>query len=122
MYLLNNPMGDMSMEFVLKYWVEVIFGLIVSGLGLGYRKLSKKIEQKMERQEAVEDGIQALLRDSIIHSYNNYMEKECCPIYALENIEAMYKSYSVLGGNGTVTQLVKRLKELPTDGEGVNHG
>lgn len=33
----------------------------------------------------------------------------------MENVEAMYKQYHALGGNGTITELVERLKEMPTE-------
>ena len=56
-----------------------------------------------------------LLRDRIIQAYNHYTEKGYCPIYSRENIEKMYTEYNHLGGNGTVTELVDRIRELPTE-------
>ncbi len=43
------------------------------------------------------------------------MDKGYCPIYALENINTLYKQYHALGGNETVTELVEKLKYLPTE-------
>ena len=60
-------------------------------------------------------GVQALLRDRIIQAYNHYTDKGYCPIYGLENVESMYRQYHALGGNGAITELVDRLKELPTE-------
>jgi hypothetical protein len=37
------------------------------------------------------------------------------PIYALESVLTMYEEYHNLGGNGTITQLVDELKELPKE-------
>lgn len=50
------------LEFILKYWVEVIFGLIVSGLSFACRRYWKlwRVEQqhqKTEEQEAFYNGI-----------------------------------------------------------------
>lgn len=60
-------------------------------------------------------GLRALLRDRILQAYKHYHEdKGYCPIYALENVEEMYKQYYALGGNGTITKLLEELKELPT--------
>jgi hypothetical protein len=70
-------------------------------------------------QEAIKLGIQALLRDRIIQSYNHYMDKGICPIYALENINALYTQYHALGGNGTITEIVKKLKNLPTENQNI---
>lgn len=98
-------------EWILKYWLEVLFGIISSGLFAGYKKLSGKLKE----QDAIKLGIRALLRDRIIQSYNHYQEKGYCPIYALENVTALYAQYHALGGNGTVTELMERLKDMPTE-------
>lgn len=49
-------------EFILKYWVEVVFGLIVSGLSFACRRYWKlwraeQKQQKTEEQEAFYNGI-----------------------------------------------------------------
>ena len=98
-------------DFVLKYWIEFAFGLAVAGLSLLYRKLSGRVK----RFEAIGNGVQALLRDRIIQAYNNYQDKGFCPIYARDNVEKMYQEYHALGGNGMITELVERIKELPTE-------
>lgn len=71
----------------------------------------KKIQK--EKMEAMELGVQSLLRDRIIERYNHYIEQEHIPIYGLENVTKMYESYHALGGNGTITELVNDLKALP---------
>lgn len=98
-------------DFVLKYWIEFAFGLAVAGLSFLYHKLSGRVK----RFEAIGNGVQALLRDRIIQAYNNYQDKEFCPIYARDNVEKMYQEYHALGGNGMITELVERIKELPTE-------
>ena len=76
----------MVTEFIIKYWLEVLFGLIVAGLGAGYRNLASRLKE----QEAIKLEIQALLRDRIIQAYNHYLEKGYCPIYARQNVEALF--------------------------------
>lgn len=73
------------------------------------------------RQKAVELGVQALLRDRMLHSYNKYTELRYTPIYAKENFENMYKQYHELGGNGVMTQLHTDFMELPTEKEENHH-
>lgn len=102
-------------EWLIKYWLEVLFGITTSVIIAGYKRLSRKVTDKFKEQDAIKSGIQALLRNSIIQSYNHYYEKGCCPIYALENVNALYTQYHALGGNGTVTELMERLKDLPTE-------
>lgn len=103
------------LDFVLKYWLEVVFAAIVAVTTAGYKKLSTRLKSQVEKQDAVGLGVQALLRDRIIQAYNHYHEKGYCPIYALENVQSMYTQYHALGGNGTITELVERMKEMPSE-------
>ena len=100
-------------EWVAKYWIEVVFGLITLGLSAAVNYLRKQSNKRAAEQEAIKLGIQALLRNEIIEQYNKYMDKEYIPIYAVENVTAMYKEYHALGGNGTIKQLYEELLELP---------
>ena len=97
----------------IKYWVEFAFGVIAGGLIAGYRKLMNKQKKVEIEQRAIGNGVMALLRDRIIQSCNHYREKGFCPMYALENIEALHKEYKALGGNGAVTTLVEEMHRLP---------
>lgn len=102
-------------DFIAKYWIEVVFGAILTGLGTSFSFLSKRVSKRIEEQEAIKLGMQALLRDRIIALYNHYINKGYCPIYARENIHSLYEQYQNLGGNGTVPHLIAELEELPTD-------
>lgn len=103
------------MDFIWQYWLETVFGFVTIGLGAGYKRLNNRIKESNRKQEATNGGVQALLRDRIIQVYNHYHVKGFCPIYAMENVEALYKQYRALGGNGTVTELVEKLRKLPTE-------
>lgn len=98
-------------EWITKYWIQWLFGILTAGIAAVYRKITTKSRE----QEAIKLGVQALLRDRIVQSYNHYTEKGYCPIYAMENVEELYEQYHALGGNGTVTELVERLKDMPTE-------
>lgn len=90
-------------EFILEYWLQLMLTVLTTGfLAMGGMVL------------ALFSGVRALLRDRIIYAYNHYyLDKECLPIYAIENVERMYKAYHALHGNGTVTQLVEKMRKLP---------
>ena len=102
-------------EWITKYWLEWIFGLVIAALTAGYRHLSKKVKDDAKKRKALEDGVCALLRSQIIHDFNSYTDKGYCPIYGRENVDSMYDAYHKLGGNGTITDLVEDLKKLPTE-------
>ena len=98
-------------EFILRYWLGIAFGGIVTAGGAGFRYFHCKIKE----QDTIKEGLRALLRDRIVHAYNNYTDKEFCPIYAREVVEDMFLQYSGLGGNGTVKDLYHKLMKLPTE-------
>ena len=103
-------------DFVLKYWVEFLFGLIVAGLGILYRKLSKRVSDNQSRDKAMEDGIRELLKDRIIQAHDYYVnEKRSCSAFRKASIDSMYEAYHTLGGNGTVTRLCQEIDSLPTE-------
>ena len=70
----------------------------------------KKIERK---NEAVCLGVQALLRDRLIHEYNKYTDQKYAPIYAKENFENMWKQYHNLGVNGVMDEIHEKFMSLP---------
>lgn len=86
-------------------------------LGIGTKKILTRLKTQENRQHALELGVQALLRDRMLHNYNKYNEQGYAPIYAKENFENMYQQYHELGGNGVMTQLHIEFMELPTDKE-----
>src|SRR5665648_822441 len=98
-------------EFIIKYWLQALFGLLLTILTYLYRRISIKIKE----QDSIKNGIQAILRDRIIQSYTHYLEEKYCPIFARDNVENMYQEYHNLGGNGVVTDLVHKLFYLPTE-------
>lgn len=104
---------DKMLSFITQYWIEFAFGIATSILTIGYKKLYKMIKDEKEKNEAIADGMQALLRDRILQAYNHYMEKGFYPIYARENVDKMVCQYTKLKGNGVVKDLVIQLHELP---------
>nr|DAY58825.1 MAG TPA: holin protein [Caudoviricetes sp.] len=99
------------LETLRSYWSiisTIITVVAVPAIGCLY----KKYKQADARQKAVELGVQALLRDRIVQSYYHYEERGWITLHGLENVNAMYKEYHALGGNGTVTSLVNSIREL----------
>lgn len=100
-------------EFIAEYWLEALFTLLCSVFTLLFKRLFKKIKENRERQNAVEAGLQALLRNELIRRYREYEEKGEISILDKENMEHMFKEYENLGGNGTVAQMYKEILNLP---------
>lgn len=82
---------------------------------IGTRAILSLNEKAGQPQKALEYGVQALLRDRMLHCYNKYIEAGFAPIYAKENYENMYRQYHELGGNGVMTHLHEEFMALPTE-------
>lgn len=98
-------------EFIVKYWIEFLFGLIISGMGV----MAKLMYNQHLKNKAIDKGVEALLRNGIVQTYNKWSERGYCPIYARENATRMYEPYHILGGNDVATDLIEDLKGLPTE-------
>ncbi len=94
-------------EWIFKYWLETLFGLLAAAGGFGFRHIVK-------REKAMHNAMLALLRDRIIGTYNHCLDRGACPIYALENLHALYREYKALGGNGAMDDIMAKVEKMPT--------
>ena len=77
--------------------------------------LMGKVIGGFRRMEALERGVQAILRDRLYQAYNHFNEKGHAPLYARENFENMYQQYHNLGKNGVMDDIRKKFLELPSE-------
>lgn len=101
-------------KIILENWIEWLMLGVFSAASLWHRKVMKAIFDERVKNKAVAEGVEALLRDRIIDSYNNYEKKGVCPIYAKENVKRLYMPYHELGGNDVATELVEQLLQMPS--------
>lgn len=99
--------GINIIQIIFNYFIPLILGSI-----LGF--LSTKLKKNKKKDIAIEEGVQALLRNELVRRYREYEAKGELSILDKENIEAMFVQYENLGGNGTVKQLMTELLQLPT--------
>lgn len=72
------------------------------------------IEQaRMEEFIKFQAGVMAMLRDRILQSRRYFCGNGFIPSQEFENVEAMYKAYKALGGNGLVDRAFQDLSDLP---------
>lgn len=76
--------------------------------------LLKQLKEAATRTNALEKGVQALLRAEMIRDYNHYRKKRYAPIYAKENFENCWKQYNALGVNGVMHGMHDEFMTLPT--------
>ncbi len=102
-------------EYIGQHWVEWLFTAAVALLGLGYRQIASRIKTEEHKNQAVAEGIQCLLRESIVTAYNRYSDKGFCPIYAKESVKRAYLAYHDLDGNDVATKLYEKLLAMPEE-------
>lgn len=102
-------------SYIGAHWVEWLFTLCLAALAWAWRTVAARLKAETKKNEAIADGVQSLLRESIVGNYNRYADKSFCPIYAKESIKKVYHAYSNLGGNDVATDLYKKMLEMPTE-------
>lgn len=95
------------LQMILSYLIPTILGGI-----MGF--ISTKLKRNKKRDLAIENGVQALLRNEIIRRYREFELKGEIPILDKENLEEMFEQYKNLGGNGTVKKMMDELLSLET--------
>lgn len=64
---------------------------------------------------AVQNGVQALLRDRMLSSYYYCARKECATVDEKESFEHLYNQYKALGGNGVMEHIRESFMDLPME-------
>ena len=95
------------LESVIVYIITTVVGAI-----LGF--IATKFKRNKKKDLAIEQGVQALLRNEIIRRYREFESKGEISILDKENLEEMFVQYKNLGGNGTVKKMMDELINLKT--------
>jgi len=105
-------------EWLAKYWLEALFGLIIAGLSAGYAKLAKKLKKERAKNLAIENGLKGILRIQIIDTYDKCMQEGNISLSRKDAIAEVYRSYTALCASqeevdDTITQMYEELRRLP---------
>lgn len=89
--------------------VSIVVSAVCTGV-IGYltatvKAEKKKTEAEKERARALEDGVQALLKNKLLEIYDENKDAEEVSADTQEVMDNIYKAYHALGGNGTGTRL-----------------
>ena len=104
---------------VLPYAINLLSGILLACATYTINKARKSREEERQKEEekeqAISDGVQALLRESIVRNYNKWSEKNYCPIYAKESLRRAHEAYTKLGGNDVAHELYGKLIKMPEE-------
>ena len=127
-------------DWIIKYWVETLFTSVTSGLLVLIKclnskhkkqiEIQKKLDEDRKKEEQIKEqtreqemltlklGVQALLRNEIQRAFYECVKKTYCTIDDIDNIENMYAQYHALGGNGPITRLIEKIRQVEVRKEG----
>lgn len=100
--------------FILKYWIEIFFGILIGLFGYIYQRLKKYYSLI----ETTKNGVKVLLKVEIIRRYNEYKKNGEISMFDKEMISELYKEYGNLDGNGIISEIVKKINEIPLSIDG----
>ena len=103
------------LAFITTHWLEWLFTGILAILSWLVKLLRDQIQAEQAKNEAIAEGVQSLLRESIVSNYNRYSDRGYCPIYAKESMKKVYKAYHNLGGNDVATELYTKVLKMPEE-------
>lgn len=97
-------------DFIVRYWIEFLFGIIVAGLSAAYGRLEKKFKAEKRKNQAIENGLRGILRIQILDTYDKCVAAgRKISISRKDAIASIYQSYCALGD--TVDDTIKTLYE-----------
>lgn len=103
------------LTFIGAHWLEWLFTAVLAVLSWLFKLMRDQLKQEQTKNEAIAEGVQSLLRESIVSNYNRYSDRGFCPIYAKESIKKVYKAYHNLGGNDVATELYNKVLKMPEE-------
>ena len=108
-------------EFIVKYWIQWILGLVTTGLAIVCGRLSKKLKKEQKKNQAIENGLKGILRLQIIDTYDKCISNGGkITLSRKDAIGEVYRSYVELCSSAeevddTVKQLYEELVHMPLD-------
>ena len=98
-------------DFIVKYWLEFLFGMIVAALSASYASLVKKFKAEKAKNAAIESGLRGILRIQILDTYDRCVaDGRKISISRKDAIVSIYQSYVALG-DGNTDDTIKALYE-----------
>ena len=96
-------------SFIIKYWLEFLFGILVGLLGL----LWEKVRIHCKDIASMKKGVKILLKNEITNCYDQVITKNSITLFEKEVLIELYTQYKNLGGNGLVENIVEKINTIP---------
>ena len=104
-------------SFIVKYWLEFVFATFSTMMIAWCKKLQAKLKQKQKEQDALIEGVKAILHDMLFQICEKYLALGYLPVDEAEDVisrvNMVYNAYTALNGNGTGTTMYNNFMALP---------
>ena len=98
-------------DFIVRYWLEFVFGIIVAGLSGACAHLAKKFKAERAKNAAIENGLRGILRIQILDTYDRCVaDGRTISVSRKDAVVSIYQSYIALG-DGESDDTIKALYE-----------
>ena len=108
-------------EWITKYWVEWVFGVLAAALAWMVKRLSTRIKKEQDENRALRDGMKALLKVNLEKECERCQRDGWCGAVKRGTISDMFGAYTGLGGNGGMKTLVEQTLALTAVEGGYHH-
>lgn len=106
------------LQHIQQYWLDWLFGVIVTVLAVGYKSLWSKVIAIKKENNGVKNGMKALLHNNIIAMGKELTDQGYCTPEEFEEFEYLYTPYHEdLGGNGSAERMREKVMRLPPNPE-----
>ena len=109
------------LDFILKYWLEFVFGIITASLVAAYTNLAKRFKAEKAKNQAIENGLKGILRIEILDTYDKCVANgRKISVSRKDAIGFVYHSYVALCESqeevdDTVKQLYEEIVRMPLE-------
>lgn len=93
-------------DFIIKYWLQFVFGLIITGI-------TSACVWMYNRFKSISESNLALLHNELYQLCPIYIDRKWASMEDKRNLEYLYKPYKRLGGNGTCENMYCECMKLP---------
>lgn len=105
------------MEMIIQVFIGVLIGVLTAVI-LNFKSEWKATKQaEMAENEIIKESMKEILGKLLDDMYIRYVEQNWIPLDKLHQAIRIYDCYHALGGNGTGTTEIEKLKLLPTHPE-----